>query len=50
MIGGSAAPGVGAPGGTLDGGNSLAAEVTWQSADNVEWMDPDEAAPPVIGG
>jgi hypothetical protein len=48
VIGGSASPGMG-PGGGLDGGHGLAAEVTWQSADNVEWMDPEEAAPPVIG-
>lgn len=49
VLGGSAAPGVGAPGGVV-GGHGLAGEVTWQSSDNVEWMDPDDAAPPVIGG
>jgi hypothetical protein len=48
VIGGPAtSAGLGAPAG-LD--SRLAAEVTWQTADNVEWIDPDDAAPSVIGG
>lgn len=42
--------GLGAPAGGLDSSGHLAAEVTWQTADNVEWIDPDDAAPSVIGG
>jgi hypothetical protein len=50
VLGGAATPGVGAPGGGPAAGGGLAPEVTWQAAEGVEWMDPDDAAPPVIGG
>ncbi|HZM84591.1 MAG TPA: hypothetical protein VFC19_53400 [Candidatus Limnocylindrales bacterium] len=50
VIGGSPAPGVSGPGGAPGGGLGLAGEVTWKAGDNLEWIDPDDAAPSVIGG
>jgi hypothetical protein len=51
VIGGAPSSGLGAPGGGLvGGGGGLTGDVTWQAPDNPEWIDPDDAAPSVIGG
>lgn len=50
VIGGGATGSGMGPGGTFDSGNHLASDVSWQTSDNVEWIDPDDAAPSVIGG
>jgi len=50
VLGSTATPSGGlGPTGGLDGGSGLAAG-TWQTSDNAEWIDPDDVAPPVIGG
>jgi len=49
VIGGGATTSGMGPGGTFAGGGHLG-DVAWQTSDNVEWIDPDDAAPSVIGG